>query len=134
MKRLPLILNLLLAAVFGVLAVANSAQTMTVAVDRDSVGDSIQVKVYNDDIAPSKPKNLYTTADIRERGWNGCVQVKGDKVVLFEHVPTSHIVRLPVSEGWDYVRMSPADVSARNEGFGGTTTQTDDVKVIANCY
>lgn len=86
------------------------------------------------EVRESKPRNVWTTEDLEAAGWTGCVAVDDDEVT-FEHAPEAHVVRLPVAEGWNWVRMPAAEVAKRMEVFGGTTTTKDDVtKLVANCY
>jgi hypothetical protein len=131
-RTVTLATSLALPVLVALLALAGSVDARTVATG-EWVGDSgIDAEVAADTLN-SKPRNTWTTADLRDAGWKGCRNVLTD-VPTYERPPVAHVVRLPVAEGWDYVRMTPAEVASRIEAFGGTATTADDVKIIANCY
>ena len=89
--------------------------------------------------AASKDRNEWTTKALREAGYEGCSALPTSKRAALAEVeakgfPSHHVVRLPVAEGWDWTTMSPAEVAERMEAWGGTSTTSDDPKIVANCW
>lgn len=129
-RRFANVIALLLPVMF---ALGLSISAATQPAEGGWVGSGAIEQAQAADTLAAKPRNTWTTKALVEAGWTDCVNVLTDKVT-FDNVPTAHVVRLPVSEGWDYVKMSPAEVAGRTAAFGGTTTTADDVKIVANCY
>lgn len=92
---------------------------------------AIDREVANDTLS-GKPVNEWGTKDLLEAGFEGCVKVEDP--AHMKGIPTAHVVRLPVAEGWGWVKMDAAEVARRTEGFGGTPSTKDDVKIVGNCY
>lgn len=95
-------------------------------------GSPAQVENYYKNILPAKPVNTWGAKDMAKAGFPGCVPT-GD-VAEDGPYPTMHMVRLPISEGWKWVLITPAELARRTEGFGGTPSTKDDVKLVGDCY
>ena len=124
--RLPLALNLLLAVLFGGALVTVGMMEEPYVTNE---GTAAQIAAVHE----GKPRNVWTTEAIRgELGFAGCVAVEAHPDP--SRLAVAHVVRLPVAEGWGYVRMPQAEVAARLGVFGGTSSTADDVKVVGTCY
>lgn len=129
-RRLAAQLQLLLLVL---LAIGVSAGAATLPPEGEWTANGAIERSIADEVRASKPRNVWTVEGLRSAGFAGCVPVDGD-VVTFEHLPAAHVVRLPLAEGWRWVRMPAREVAARLEVFGGTTSTRDDVVVVGNCY
>ncbi|MDR7253700.1 hypothetical protein J2X46_002690 [Nocardioides sp. BE266] len=124
--------TLLHLALMPVLAVAFSIFAATLPATGGWVTNGAIGAEEHQRTAASKPANEWTTKALREAGFRGCVALEAPEDMT--SFPVAHVVRLPVAEGWDWVRMPAAEVAARTEAFGGTATTADDVKLVGNCY
>jgi len=128
--RLPFVLQLVLVvAVVAGFSAGAATQPAMGGWHADGIADIYTAR----ETLESKPRNTWTVRGLREAGFRGCVPTEGD-VVTFDHPPVSHVVRLPLAEGWRWVRMPAREVAARVEVFGGTPTVADDPVVVGNCY
>lgn len=118
----------------ALLALTGSMQARTVPTGTDWIAEGAIEQAIAADVAATKPRNEWTKATLADAGWTGCEPVAWDTEPDWTRIPVAHVVRLPVAEGFRHVRMSPTDVAARTEAFGGTATTADDVKILANCY
>lgn len=116
------------------LLVAFSAGAMTVGKLTDTQRNAMNREAYNA-MAADKPRNEWTAASLAKAGFRGCEPIDWDaKADPTAPAAVAHVVRTPAAEGYAWVLMSPAEVSERQESFGGTSKTSDDVKMVGNCW
>lgn len=90
-------------------------------------GDFIGSSTDRAEVDASKPRNVWTTADLSVR-FAGCVSLDD----ATSELAVSHVVKFDA--GRPLVVMPRQEVADRLAVFGGTASTADDVSIVGSCY
>ena len=103
-RRFAAALQLLLpVALFAALVVGVSAGAKTLPSEGDWFAEGPVAVAVADEVWASKPRNVWTTADLEAAGWSGCTQLptsieQAEDEIADRGFPVAHVVRTPVAE------------------------------------